>query len=142
MQLAAAVPAAGAGRVLRLARLMALAVQLEPMLGPGSLRHAADLARLAQVSRARVSQVLGLLHLAPDIQEELLLWPRIASGREPLVLRDLQPIVRVADWTRQRRLWQKLKRKQSVGEGVGGQGTEAWESEGRGRVSKGRERGE
>jgi hypothetical protein len=115
LQLAAVTPAAGAGRVLRLARLMALAVQLEPMLGPGSLRHAADLARLAQVSRARISQVLGLLHLAPDIQEELLLWPRIESGREPLVLGDLQPIIRVSDWVRQRRLWQKLKKEREDG---------------------------
>jgi hypothetical protein len=117
LQMAAVTPAAGAGRVLRLARLVALAVQLEAMLGPGSLRHAADLARLAQVSRARISQVLGLLHLAPDIQEELLLWPRITSGREPLVLRDLQPIIHLPDWVRQRRLWQKLKKGRGVGEG-------------------------
>jgi hypothetical protein len=126
LQLASGVPLAGAGRVLRLARLMALAVQLEAMLGPGNLRHAADLARLAQVSRARISQVLGLLHLAPDIQEELLLWPRITSGREPLVLGDLQPIIHVPDWVRQRKLWHKLKKGRGManaGQGVGGQGT-------------------
>jgi hypothetical protein len=58
------------GRVPRLARLMALALRLEGLLHCGVVPHQAELARLGQVSRARISQILNLLHLAPDIQEQ------------------------------------------------------------------------
>jgi hypothetical protein len=35
------------------------------------------------VSRARVTQSLNLLCLAPDIQEDLLLLPEVSKGRAP-----------------------------------------------------------
>ena len=45
--------------------------------------------------------------LAPDIQEAILYLPRIESGDDPVVLRDLQAIVAEADWGKQRGLWTK-----------------------------------
>lgn len=60
------------------------------------------------MTRARVSQILNLLHLAPDIQEELLFLPPTLRGRDPLVLSDLLPIAAAFDWRKQRRLWRKL----------------------------------
>ena len=43
----------------------------------------AALARLGHVSRARVSQVMALLSLAPDLQEAVLFLPRTVRGRDP-----------------------------------------------------------
>jgi hypothetical protein len=99
---------AGAGRVPRLARLMALAIRFDGLLRSGAVTDQAELARLGQVSRARISQILNLLHLAPDIQEELLFLPRLNQGREALHLADLQPLCRQWAWRGQRRLWQAL----------------------------------
>jgi hypothetical protein len=62
---------------------------------------------LGHVTRARVCQILNLLHLAPDIQEALLFLPPTRRGRDPLLLADLQPIA-AFDWRKQRRLWRKL----------------------------------
>jgi hypothetical protein len=48
-------------------------VQLRPLLGFvfGFMKVAdyAELAQLAHVTRARMTQIMNLLHLAPDIQE-------------------------------------------------------------------------
>jgi len=96
-------------RVPRLARLMALALRFDDLLLTGQFRDQADLARLGQVSRARISQILGLIHLAPDIQEEILFLE--GSGRKlDLLLADLRPICAVADWNAQRRRWRALMR--------------------------------
>ena len=40
----------------------------------------AELARPGRVSRARMTQIMNLLMLAPDIQEEILFLPRIERG--------------------------------------------------------------
>jgi hypothetical protein len=96
-------------RVPRLARLMALAIRLGSLLRQGTVADQAELARLGHVSRARISQILNLLHLAPDIQEELLFLPPIQRGRERLHLADLQPLCRHWNWRAQRRLWHALK---------------------------------
>ena len=100
---------ANAGRVPRLARLMALAIRFEGLLRNGTVTDQAELARLGRVSRARISQILNLLHLAPDLQEHLLFLPPIQIGRERLHLVDLQPLFRQWNWRRQRRLWQVLQ---------------------------------
>lgn len=95
-------------RVPRLARLMALALRFESLVRAGEIETYAVLARLGRVSRARVSQITNLLHLAPDIQEEILFLRRTERGRDRPHLRQLQPIAAVWDWQEQRRLWQKL----------------------------------
>jgi hypothetical protein len=87
---------------------MALAIRFEGLLRDGVVSGYAELARLGHVTRARVTQVMNLLHLAPDIQEQILFLPRVERGRDPLVLRDLQPIAATADWRKQRRMWAEL----------------------------------
>jgi hypothetical protein len=59
-------------RIPRIARLMALAIKFQDMVDRGEVRDYADLARLGLVSRARLTQIMNLLLLAPDIQEALL----------------------------------------------------------------------
>ena len=61
-------------------------------------------ARRGQVTRARLSQIMNLPLLAPDIQEAILFLPRTTSGRDPIQLRHLQPITLTACWQEQRRL--------------------------------------
>jgi hypothetical protein len=96
------------GRVPRVARLMALALRLDGLICGGAVAGYAELARLGHVTRARVTQVMNLLHLAPDIQEAVLFLPRVGGGRDPVVLRDLQPVAAIADWRKQRRMWAEI----------------------------------
>jgi hypothetical protein len=93
-----------------LARLLALALKLEGLVRDGTVHDYATLARLGHVSRARLSQLMNLLVLAPDIQEEILFLPASQTGRDAITLRHLQPIALVPSRTKQRRLWHQLKR--------------------------------
>jgi hypothetical protein len=96
------------GRVPRLSKLMALAHQFEDLLRQGIIHDYASLSRLGQVSRARITQIMNLLHLSPEIQEAILFLPSTVQGRAPLLLSQVQPIAQVRDWQRQRALWRKL----------------------------------
>src|SRR5690606_32310690 len=98
------------GRVPRIARLMALAIRLEGLIQRGEVRDYADLARLGHVSRARATQIMNLLSLAPDIQEEILHLPLVARGRDPIKEWQVRPIAATPDWRKQRRMWQELSR--------------------------------
>lgn len=100
--------AAPVGRVPRVSRLMALALRLDALLCDGTVRDSAEIARLGHVTRARVSQILNLLYLAPDIQEAVLFLPPTRHGRDPIILADLQSIALTADWRKQRKLWTQL----------------------------------
>jgi len=59
-------------RIPRIARLMAMARHIDELARSGSVCSYAAAARLGHVSRARMSQIMGLLSLAPDLQEQLL----------------------------------------------------------------------
>jgi hypothetical protein len=96
-------------RIPRVARLMALAIRFESLLLSGQIRHQAELARLGRVTRARVSQILNLIHLAPDLQEEILFLQGGRRGTD-LLLADLQPLAVLPDWATQRRRWRTLRR--------------------------------
>jgi hypothetical protein len=92
-------------RLARVARLMALALRFEMLVRNGAVANYAELALLGHVSCARISQILNLLYLAPDIQEELLFLTRQARGRNPIHLARLQSIAAQFDWAKQRRQW-------------------------------------
>ena len=96
------------GRVPRISRLMALALRFDRLIKDGEITDQAEIARLGHVSRARVTQIMNLLLLAPDIQEEILFLPRTQSGRDPIREIMLRPIAAVLDWRKQRRLWKQL----------------------------------
>jgi len=96
------------GRVPRIARLLALALRFGAQPREGVLASYSQLAELGHVSRARVSQVMKPLSLAPDIQEAILFLPRTEHGRDPIHLRLLQPIASTPDWRKQRRMWAEL----------------------------------
>jgi hypothetical protein len=104
-QLAPAADLPGPPRIPRITRLLALAMQFQDMVDRGEVRDYADLARLAYVTRARLTQIMNLLLLAPDIQERLLDWvPQEVITSE----RHLRPLIRSLDWATQRALFCKL----------------------------------
>jgi hypothetical protein len=84
---------------------MALALRFEKLLATGVVKDFQTLARLGHVSPARVSQILSLLHLAPDIQEALLFHSRPERGRDNLGLRNVLPLTKVWEWHKQRQMW-------------------------------------
>ena len=92
-------------RTPRITRLMALAIKFQEMVDRGEGRDYADLARLGFVTRARLTQIMNLLLLAPDIQGHLLSLPSGLHLRE----RHLRSIVRFVDWAEQRRQFEALK---------------------------------
>ena len=96
------------GRVPRVSRLMALALRLDELVRTGQVASYRELATVGHVTRARVSQIMSLLFLAPDIQEALLFLPPTQRGRDPIILADLMPIAAAFDWRKQRRLWRQL----------------------------------
>jgi hypothetical protein len=100
-----ATASAQAGKLPRVTRLMALAIKFQGMVDQGEVRDYADLARLGYVTRARITQLMNLTSLAPDIQEALLLMPATMKGRDPVSERRLRTVTAVPLWGRQRKAW-------------------------------------
>jgi hypothetical protein len=96
---------AGLPSVPRISHLLALALKMEQMIEEGTARNYSELAHLGQVSAARISQVMNLLHLAPDIQEEILLPHTLPHGLRESVVRKLSAAVL---WSEQRDCWRNL----------------------------------
>jgi hypothetical protein len=99
------------GHVPRVSQLMALAIRFGELLRSGEVTSYAELARLGRVTTARMTQVMALLGLAPDLQEEILFLPRTVKGRDRVQLRHLMPIAALLDWRQQRVLWNALNLK-------------------------------
>ncbi len=95
-------------RIPRIARYMALAIHFEDLIRQGVVTDYADLARLGHVTRARVTQIMNLRLLAPEIQEQLLFLIDNAIGRGNVRLRELQTISTEPNWLTQRRLLLKI----------------------------------
>jgi hypothetical protein len=92
----------------RIARLMALAIRFERMVEDGTITDYAELARRGHVTRARMSQLMKLPNLAPDIQEHLFFLTDVRGINE----RNLRPIVSQTGWHEQRLLFALLCLKQ------------------------------
>ncbi len=104
----AVVPAIEPGRIPRVSRLMALALQFEKMLQNGEATDQSSLARTMQITQPRMTQIMNLLHLAPDIQETILFLPRTIKGDDPIHEKMLRPINAEISWQKQRSMWQEM----------------------------------
>jgi hypothetical protein len=102
------VPERPKGRLPRITRYMALAIYYEDLIRQGHVHDYAEIATLGHVARARVTQIMNLRLLAPDLQERLLFLIRIVGGRDALCLRRLQSIALESDWRKQRDCWNKV----------------------------------
>ena len=90
------------GRVPRIARLMALAIRCELLLRSGAVPDASALARLAHVTQPRMTQILNLTLLAPDIQERLLFLDPVEEGKPEVSEKGLRRLCSEISWGRQR----------------------------------------
>lgn len=95
-------------RIPRVSRLVALAHKFERMLVTKQVSTMAELAACGCVTRARVTQIMDLLLLAPDIQEALLFLPGAEKGRDPITLRELRYVCQPVSWAEQRSRWAEL----------------------------------
>jgi hypothetical protein len=75
------------------------------MVDRGEVRDYADLARLGYVTRARLTQIMNLMLLAPDIQEAVLFLTEGIDSNGTASERALRTICAEVTWTDQRRLW-------------------------------------
>jgi hypothetical protein len=96
------------GRTPRVAKLLALAIRFDGLLRSGTISDQTELARLAQVSQPRMTQILNLLHLAPDLQEQILFLPPVKWGRDPIHEKMLRALTAQIDWEKQREMWSQL----------------------------------
>ena len=102
--------AAQSGRIPRIARLVALASRMQSMIESGEVDSFQQLAELGRISQPRMTQIMSLLLLAPDIQEELLYLPEVMQGRATIHERLLRPLTTEIDWRVQRRMWGRIKK--------------------------------
>ena len=94
-------------RPARVAQALARAHRLEAAIAAGDYADRADVARQLGFTRARITQILDLVLLAPDIQERILdLWTN--GGREPLTERPLRNVAGISSWRDQRSAWARL----------------------------------
>ena len=93
------------GRTPRIAKLMALAIRFEGLIADGTVCDYSEMAELAQVSRARITQIMNLNLLSPKLQETLLFLPLVENGRDSITLKELQLVCLEADWSKQNEAW-------------------------------------
>ena len=79
------------------------------MLQDGDARDQSSLAQMVNVTQPRMTQILNLLHLAPDIQEAVLFLPGTLKGTDPIHEKTLRPLTAELNWETQRRMWERLK---------------------------------
>jgi hypothetical protein len=87
-------------RIPRITRLMALAIKFQDMIDHGEVKDYADLARLGFVTRARVTQIMNLSLLAPELQDWLL---NLSLKRDPpFTERHIRFVAALESWEDQR----------------------------------------
>ena len=91
-------------RPARVAQALARAHRLEAAIVAGDYADRADAARQLGFTRARITQILDLLLLAPDLQERVLDLEAV-DGVEPVSERALREVVRHERWDDQRHAW-------------------------------------
>ena len=94
-------------RTPRVAELLRKAIEWQGLLESGDGTSKADIARREGLSRARVTQIMGLLCLVPQIQKHILILPKSAS-RSAITERSLRPITLLEGQGEQLEAFEKL----------------------------------
>ena len=90
---------------------MALASRMQSMIESGQVDSFQQLAELGRISQPRMTQIMSLLNLAPDIQEELLYLPEVMQRKAQIHERLVRPLTRELDWRVQRRMWGRIRKR-------------------------------
>ena len=69
------------------------------------IKSQSELAHDANITMARMTHIMWLMNLAPEIQELILFLPRVESEPDTVKAADVQRIARVMDWSAQRGMW-------------------------------------
>jgi len=88
-------------------KLLKKAIEWKELLESGKLSNQAEIARIEGVSRVRVTQIMSLLRLAPEIQEHILSLPE-TTYRCTITERSLRPITQIDDQKEQLEAFQGL----------------------------------
>jgi hypothetical protein len=102
-------PARPTARIARVSRLLALAYHFQDLLDTGVVRTQMELAALTKLTTARITQIMNLLFLAPDIQEQILFMPPITQGQPAVTERDLRQVLKTVVWSEQRERWASIR---------------------------------
>jgi hypothetical protein len=95
-------------RPAEVARMLALAHHLADALERGTFESRIDVARRLGVVDSRITQILSLCHLAPDIQEDVVFF-EVTGGAELFTETELRKVSRLLDWDEQRRAYARLR---------------------------------
>lgn len=104
----AAPPPAPVRRPARVAVMLALAHKVQDAIDAGKVRDRADVARRLGFTRARITHLLDLTLLAPDLQERVLQLEAV-DGEEPMSETTLRRVARVGSWESQRQAWSVVR---------------------------------
>lgn len=96
-----------APRTPRVVELLRKAIEWQALLESGEASNRAAIARREGITRARVTQVMGLLRLAPEIQQQVLSLPDMAR-RPAITERALRPIAQLPQSSDQLHAFQQL----------------------------------
>jgi hypothetical protein len=94
---------------------MALAIRLEHLLATGQVKDQAEIARTAGITRARVTQILNLTNLDPDIQQAILDLEPTTDHVPRFREREVRSIAILSNWKTQRVLWKRLVKRTANG---------------------------
>lgn len=95
-------------RPAKIASMIALAHAIDREIRAGTYEDLAEVSRMLGMSRARLSQFMGLTFLAPDIQEQLLNMTAV-DGREPFREKTLRRLLASPLWHEQRAVWARIR---------------------------------
>ncbi len=90
----------------RLRKSLLLAYQVEQIISEGRAKDFTQASRWLNITKARLSQIMGLLNLAPSIQEAILL--NYSDKLRKITVQDILPITAESDWAQQSVLWVNL----------------------------------
>jgi hypothetical protein len=88
--------------------MLVLAHAIQSAIDDGIYESRAEAAKRFGLTRARITQLMALVTLAPDIQEDILFMVTV-DGNEALSARALRPLVAMPSWQAQRKLWRTLR---------------------------------
>ena len=88
--------------------MVRLAIRLEHLLATGQVKDQAEIARTAGITRARVTQIINLTNLAPEIQQSILDLEPTTDPVPRFREREVRTIAILQNWEKQRIHWKRL----------------------------------
>ena len=82
---------------------------IQELIDTGQVKDFAEVAQRGHITRARVTQIMNLLLLAPDIQEEILFLPRTTAGVDQIRERTIRALIAESSFKAQRHAWRELQ---------------------------------